>query len=53
MQHLRMSRYDPQTGHDCGFDTLMADHQLIKLPDIMQLDGGHVLEHCWIYSCPI
>jgi len=44
MQHLRMSRYDPQTGHDCDFNTLMADHQLIELPDIMQPDGGHVLE---------
>jgi len=44
MQNLRMSRYDPQTGHECGFYTLMADHQLIELPDIMQPDGGHVLE---------
>jgi hypothetical protein len=44
MQHLRMSWYDPQTGHDCGLETLMADYQLTELPDIMQPDGGHVLE---------
>jgi len=34
----------PSTGHDCGLETLMADHQLLELPDIMQLDGGHVSE---------